>query len=276
MSLRKSFATLTIALGLCSGVAFADSVLTTNGGFETGDFTGWQTIGDALVVNSSFGIAPAQGTYQAFISDAPGGPSQYPNPGYPSQRGSASAFPNLLAPSPLESFMDLPAYSLYPAYANSQCGGPSAFCVPIEGSGLKQSFSANTGDVLSFDFALVTNDAPGFDFEFVTIDGAITILARPDVTACTQYPFVTLVGSATSPTGFRYDCNRQQFVATLTTTGTHTIGIGVVDTLDNSEDTGLLIDNVQLTSVPEPSTWLLLATGLVGIMAVKARSKRCL
>lgn len=41
-----------------------------NGSFGTGDFTGWATIGDTCVVNSSFGIAPSSGNYEAFLSTA--------------------------------------------------------------------------------------------------------------------------------------------------------------------------------------------------------------
>ena len=41
-----------------------------NGSFGTGDFTGWSTIGDTSVVNSSFGITPSSGQYAAFLSTA--------------------------------------------------------------------------------------------------------------------------------------------------------------------------------------------------------------
>ena len=53
---------------LAPALAHADLI---NGGFETGNFTGWQTIGDALVVDSSIGTAPAGGNYQALITNAP-------------------------------------------------------------------------------------------------------------------------------------------------------------------------------------------------------------
>jgi hypothetical protein len=38
--------------------------------FATGDFTGWSTIGNTSVVTSSFGIPPANGTYQGLITTA--------------------------------------------------------------------------------------------------------------------------------------------------------------------------------------------------------------
>ena len=39
-----------------------------NGTFSSGDFTGWQTIGNTSIVTSAFGISPENGTYQALIS----------------------------------------------------------------------------------------------------------------------------------------------------------------------------------------------------------------
>src|SRR5262249_18710857 len=43
-----------------------------NGGFETGDFTGWSTLGNASVVDASFQTGPALGQYQALVSSAIG------------------------------------------------------------------------------------------------------------------------------------------------------------------------------------------------------------
>ena len=50
-----------------------------NGGFETGDLTGWTTIGDISVQTSSFGDTPPQGNFQVLITNAPGyrGEPQY-------------------------------------------------------------------------------------------------------------------------------------------------------------------------------------------------------
>jgi hypothetical protein len=39
-----------------------------NGSFGTGDFTGWSTIGNTSVVNTSFGISPSSGNFEAFLS----------------------------------------------------------------------------------------------------------------------------------------------------------------------------------------------------------------
>ena len=47
------------------GEAAAQTVML---GFETGDFTGWEVIGDASVVDSSYGTFPHTGDYQALLT----------------------------------------------------------------------------------------------------------------------------------------------------------------------------------------------------------------
>ncbi len=72
--------TYTLALGVVdvttdansSGLLLDNFVLTggtiTNGSFETGNFSGWSTIGNTSVVSSSFGISPTAGSYQALLT----------------------------------------------------------------------------------------------------------------------------------------------------------------------------------------------------------------
>jgi hypothetical protein len=45
--------------------------LGTNGSFETGDFSNWETIGNSTIADSSFGVDPTDGTSQALLSTAP-------------------------------------------------------------------------------------------------------------------------------------------------------------------------------------------------------------
>lgn len=65
-------AALVLALGTVGPVAFADTNLLTNGGFETGDFTGWTQGGNTgytgvTTVAGDFGYAAEDGTYFAFL-----------------------------------------------------------------------------------------------------------------------------------------------------------------------------------------------------------------
>src|ERR1051326_318966 len=41
-----------------------------NGGFETGNFTGWQTIGNTSIQTAACGSGPTGGKYEALISTA--------------------------------------------------------------------------------------------------------------------------------------------------------------------------------------------------------------
>src|SRR5262245_12994053 len=97
--------------GLLSGllvVASATSVLAIdNGGFETGDLAGWRSIGDALVVDASFGTPPAAPQFQALISNAPSPGSLVNPPNVSSFSGIKS-----VRADDLEAFFGLPADTL--------------------------------------------------------------------------------------------------------------------------------------------------------------------
>jgi hypothetical protein len=282
MTFGKTVAALVIIL-FCGSSIFANSF--SNGSFETGNFSGWSTGGDTLVVNSSFGVNPAQGTFQALISNAPGVFFSVANPGYPFISGTYSGTPALgafpdspgcnpfdptqcLPPGPLASFLGLPIGALSTFVHSVQ---PRSANVPQEGSAIQRTFTADAGDSLFFNFDYLTNDSA--DLAFVMVDGTFTLLGENSPT-CTSYPRVSFGdGSTSSPTGFAFDCGQQTFATTFTTSGTHTIAIVVLDTgEDPGSNSAILVDNFFVT--PEPSTWLLLASGLVGIVIVKRRTSR--
>src|SRR5262249_37184828 len=146
-------------------------------------------------------------------------------------------------------------------------------------------FTANAGDTISFDFDFLSNDlvpgstGPGLDFAFVVVDGTASLLSDGP-SGCTSYPPAPAPpyagGSLVSPTGLRFDCGYQFFSATLQATGTHYVGVGVVDgSLDNYFTSAILVDNVSLSAVPEPATWMLLGSGmclLAGLKRIKSRA----
>jgi hypothetical protein len=56
-----------ISLSAIAAVQPASAQLV-NGGFETGNFTGWATTGNASIQTSAFGSGPTEGTFEALLS----------------------------------------------------------------------------------------------------------------------------------------------------------------------------------------------------------------
>jgi hypothetical protein len=232
-------------------IAQADLI---NGGFETGNFTGWQTIGDALVVDSTIGTAPAGGTYQALITNAPSRASSGRHFQSYSGTNSVESCPAALSPDPLSIFLGLPACSL--THFATAINNPLAGSIAWEGSAIKQTFTGTAGEVLSFSWNFLTDEqALAFDFAFIVLDGTLSLLAD-----------VSTVNSG-SGTPFRDESGYHLFATTLPSTGGHYIGIGVVDTfIDLDINSGVLVDNFSVTKIPEPASWLLLGFGLIGVV----------
>ena len=213
-----------------------------NGGLETGDFTGWTTIGETSTETSAFGSGPTEGTFQALLST--GGTT--------------------FADSTIEAFLGLEAGSL------DNLGNGNA----TQGSAIRQTFTAEAGDVLTFDWNFLTNEAlplPFKDFSFVSI------------TSLSELADTTFPSSVSSPTTqFFTETGFKPFSFKIPTTGTYTLGIGVTDTVDNTTDkedniidSGLLVDSVKLVSVPEPPSMLgVLAFGALGAVSVLKRKQR--
>ena len=181
-----------------------------NGGFETGDFRDWNTIGDTSIETEDLGIFPSEGTYQALITN-----------GYSDAGGS-------VIDSDLEEFLDLTPGSL-----DHLVHGDAT-----EGSFIKQTFTVEAGDVVSFDWNFLTNehtpDTTYNDTAFLTLNGFAYELAD------TGAHFV----HASHVDQFEQQTGTQNLEFTINTAGTYTIGFGVVDVGDDTVDSGLAIDNV--------------------------------
>ena len=187
----------------------------TNGGFETGDATGWAVTGDAVLVDWSFGSGPTEGTLQLLLSDTGESTDYFSISGVDSVSAAA-----------LETFLGLAPGSL------STLGA-------VEGSAIQQTFTAGAGEDLSIDWNFLTDDLKpqplADDFAFVVIDGALTIIA--DTSSSFQGSSLT---EFVDETGFN------TFSQLLGSSGTHTIAIGVVDVGDDVGASGLLVDNISL------------------------------
>jgi hypothetical protein len=224
---------------LLCGTGSAGAVILVNGGFETGDFTDWEAIGNTHVLGSihpSNPIDPTEGASQAVLLTVP----------------------QVVFPVPaaiLEAFLELA-----PGALDSLGNGTT-----IEGSAIKRTFLANAGDSLSLDWNLVTNEGEFFkaqnDFAFVTV-GSL-------------FELVDVESASFSPCGPGLICRATGYQTStfpISATGSYTLGVGVVDVNFDFGPSELLVDNVRLNEgppgtsvIPEPSSFLLLGSGLLGL-----------
>ena len=114
--LRTAVVAASFAVCVASG---ADASLILNGGFETGDFTGWSTIGVTSIETAGFGTAPAEGTFQALMT-------------------TNDSF--AVSDATIEDFLGLTAGSL-----DTLVGADAT-----DGSAIKQTVSGTVGDVINF------------------------------------------------------------------------------------------------------------------------------
>ncbi|WP_414582585.1 hypothetical protein [Scytonema sp. PCC 10023] len=209
-----------------------------NGSFETSDFIAWTTLGENTIETSAFGSSPTQGTFQALLST--GGVS-FANPIIEQFLGLKAESLDNLVPFPI----DPPPTLVFTEQ-------------PAQGSAIQQTFTAEAGDILAFDWNFFTNELPTAlgpslsDFSFVSISSPLdSISYLEELADVTTFPSLV-----TSPTQFLRETGFHTFSFTIPTTGTYTLGLGVTNKFDNFTDSGLLVDNVTLTSVTESTSVL--------------------
>ena len=126
--------TLITVAGLLVATAEISPAAVVNGSFETGNFSDWNTSGQASVETSSFQVTPVNGSYQAVLQTCV-------------FVGACDDNQPLTNASNLESFLSL---------SGNQLSNLSV----VEGSAIKQSITANYGDTLSFSWNFLTDEVP--------------------------------------------------------------------------------------------------------------------
>ncbi|AMV39921.1 hypothetical protein [Planctomyces sp. SH-PL62] len=139
--------------------------------------------------------------------------------------------------SELESFLGLSTGAL------DGIGGPA-----FNGSGLRTSFTAAAGDVLTFQFNFLTNEDPSLlgdlinDFAFVSLNGADPMVIAEVATT----PFTA------SSSSFSMESGLLSFSTTLVSAGIYQLGMGVVNVVDEMLPSALLLDAFQLNGLGLP------------------------
>jgi hypothetical protein len=201
------------------------------------------------VETSSFGVTPVNGSYQAVLQTCV-------------FVGACDDNQSLTNANDLESFLGL---------SGNQLSNLSV----VEGSAIKQTITANAGDIFSFSWNFLTDeDATNVDysdFAFFTLNNTLYSLA--DIQSI--FPVNPSFSHLKKETGY------QTYTIPISVTGNYILGFGVVDVDktgggDNTINSALLVDNIKLTNiakVPEPDTLfgLLLTLGL----ASKCKRQNC-
>jgi len=179
-------------------------------GFEAGDFTNWNVIGDTNIETAAVDSNPTEGTYEALVTT-----------------GS-----NAVSDADLEAFL-----GLNPGDLDALGNGDA-----IAGSAIQStSITVAAGDQLSFDWNFLTNEdisTGNNDFGFVSITSEYL-----GELADTTSEFSSLASAS-----FGLETGYRTFTHEFTTAGTFTVGIGVVDVVNNSVDSALLVDSFVISS----------------------------
>lgn len=138
---------------------------------------------------------------------------------------------------------------------------PTNFVDATEGSAIKTTVTVKTGDVLSFNWNFLTNDSSfnpeGVgDYAFLQVNDTLVTLGD------------TNSSLGLSSTNFNQETGSQNFSYTFSADGAYSLGLGIVDVIDTSNSSALVVDNIQVKTVPEPSTifGLIISIGSFGLL----------
>ncbi len=249
-SFRISACLTAIWLGLLAAGATRAATVE---GFESTTLNAANSIGDASIQTPSyFTINPTQLTHELLLTTILA-PAHDPGP---NQSGN-----NAVSVTAVATFLGVTTASIRDGLVAGQ-----------EGSAFQLSLGTLTaGTIISFDYDFLTNDAAPpdghNDFAFITLTGQSNAVVADELA-----PAQFATTGAGNP--FLLETHYQTFTVSVPTTGVYALGIGVVDGTTTDTPSALLVDNISVNPVPEPSTLGLTFAGATLLAAVRRRFKR--
>jgi hypothetical protein len=225
-----------------------------NGNFESGNLAGWNSSGDVAVVSiATLSPKALVGSYAAALTTA----SKINQDDYPNAIGGL----NLSGVEPsgagftteLNTFLGISQTAL----------DIDSTTQSVEGSALKQTISLLAGDKVNFKWQFLSADSIVGDYAFVSINGVVTKLA--DLAGASASTGLLL------PLNFATGVNTFSYSAS--SSGAYSFALGVVDVVDYVGSSMLIVDDFQVTAIPEPHQVSMLLAGL-GSVALIARRRR--
>ncbi|MGZ5000693.1 MAG: hypothetical protein ACXV7F_10365 [Methylomonas sp.] len=213
----------------------------TNGGFETGNLSGWDTLGDVSIQTAaSFKTPPNSGTYQAVLTNFNSkwqGKKPY-EPSLPLSGNDSVGCLNIVEFLRLTGYLQENRPHFLEALSKDRLGSGGG---PVEGSAIKQQVHAHTNSTLTLQYNFLTDGGWGNanDFAFVSLVSDKALLGF--IIAGVESPNHPSNTVLEKETGFH------NFTFNIPFEGQYTLGIGVVDMTDDWTGSALCIDNVSVS-----------------------------
>lgn len=252
----KSYLSLTRAVFVGCAVVFASTQTSRAarvGGFEPGD-PSFSIIGDAGVVQTFQGVAPAEGANQLLLTTINSSDGDGLSPQFSEAVNEAAA----------EGFYDF------------QVNIPNF----LEGSAFELSLTVSPGtdNLITFRYDFLTNEQPPGnrqDFAFAFLRNATTGALIGSVMTVSSPAAINFNDPSRLLAGgnpFQFHTGYQTFSFGAVAPGNYLLGIGVSDRSAFDIPSGLLVDDIRV--VPEPSSVALALAGvslLIGFQRVRAK-----